>query len=47
MVCQRLALIMGLVSMCLCKWHARVRGRVCVQGKEHMDAGGAIIFLRG
>lgn len=25
MVCQRLALIMGFVSVCLRKWHARVR----------------------
>lgn len=35
MVCQCLALIMGFVSVCLRKWHARVC--VCVlQGREHM-----------
>lgn len=30
MVCQRLALIMGFVSVCLRKWHARVYRCVCV-----------------
>lgn len=41
MVCQRLALIMGFVSVRLRKWHARVHWClrallcVCVQGREH------------
>lgn len=30
-VCQRLALIMGFVSVCLRKWHARVYRCVCVR----------------
>lgn len=30
MVCQCLALIMGFVSVCLRKWHARVPAPVCV-----------------
>lgn len=30
MVCQRLALIMGFVSVYLCKWHARVLVCVCL-----------------
>lgn len=38
MVCQRLALIMGFVSVCLRKWHARAHRRVCAPS-EHMLVG--------
>ncbi len=51
-VCQCLALIMGFVSVCLRKWHARVRWCVCalvcvcVRGREHMGVEKMYIYAQ-